>query len=94
MSKSKNLSAFANQIGSNGLIDSNEIPITDAGNFYTGTNVETALQESATVRQSGTGAFLQTKNSVLLQFVTPQNFGAIANGSSNLLSTRYSSLGL
>jgi len=62
------------------------VGITDAGNYYTSTNVEGALQEAATFLQVGTGAVLRTKQSKLedsvhvFDFMTPAQIADVKSG--------------
>ena len=57
-----------------------EISIADAGNYYTSTNVEGALQEAAVYNQGGTGAVSRTVRSRLQDSVSVKDFGAVGNG--------------
>jgi hypothetical protein len=62
-----------------------EISIADAGNYYTSTNVEGALQEAAQASttkytQGGTGASTRTVQARLRDFVSVKDFGAVGNG--------------
>lgn len=71
-----------------------EISIADAGNYYTSTNVEGALQEAMTrydlaassgsslvgYTQGGTGAITRTVQNRLRDFVSFKDFGAVGDG--------------
>ena len=57
-----------------------EISIADAGNYYTSTNVEGALQEAAVYNQGGTGATTRTVRSRLQDSVSVKDFGAVSDG--------------
>lgn len=57
-----------------------EISIADAGNYYTSTNVEGALQEAAVYNQGSTGAVNRTVDSRLSDYVSVKDFGAVGDG--------------
>jgi hypothetical protein len=62
-----------------------EISIADAGGYYTGTNVEAALQEAAQASttkytQGGTGASTRTVQARLQDYVSVKDFGAVGDG--------------
>ena len=57
-----------------------EISIADAGNYYTSTNVEGALQEAAVYNQGGAGAVTRTVQDRLRDLVSIKDFGATGSG--------------
>ena len=60
-----------------------EISIADAGNYYTSTNVEGALQEAAVYNEGSTGAVTRVLTARLQDYVSVKDFGAVGNGVAN-----------
>ena len=56
------------------------VQITDAGNYYTASNVEAALQEVIVYTPAGTGAVQTTVQTKLKESVSVKDFGAVGDG--------------
>jgi len=60
--------------------EASEISIADAGGYYTGTDVEAALQEAAVYNQGGAGAVTRIVQARLQDYVSVKDFGAVGDG--------------
>jgi len=59
------------------------VSITDSGGFYSGTDVEAALQQVIQFVPSGTGAVATTVQTKLRETVSVKDFGVTGNGTTN-----------
>jgi hypothetical protein len=71
-----------------GQTSANLVTITDSGSYFTGSDVESALQEAAQATttkftQDGTGAVARTVDSKLNEFVSVKDFGAVGDGTTD-----------
>jgi hypothetical protein len=68
---------------SNGAPAASSVSVTDAGGYFTGTDVEAALQEAASFTQTGTGAVTRSVDAKLSELVSVKDFGAVGDGTTN-----------
>jgi hypothetical protein len=71
---------FSYRVNEIGTLGASSVTIADTGNYYTGGNVETALQEAAIFTQAGTGAVARTTQSKMRDVVSVKDFGAAGDG--------------